>query len=170
VNWADRDPLLKDAAKVIFEHQNASASFLQRKLSLGYARSARILDELNILGIVGPGNGSTPRQILITDASQIDELTKPRKLTDDEIQEKLVELDMKVNKILNAFQDISLHLAKYDEDDDEDKDALFEEAAKLAKEKKGKLTASDVQRMFNIGYARAARVIDELKEEGVINN
>lgn len=77
---------------------------------------------------------------------------------------------MKVNKILNAFQDISLHLAKYDEDDDEDKDALFEEAAKLAKEKKGKLTASDVQRMFNIGYARAARVIDELKEEGVINN
>lgn len=59
-----RDSLFDDALRMIIQHDNASASFLQRKLSIGYARAARILDELQQAGYVGPAEGSKPREIL----------------------------------------------------------------------------------------------------------
>lgn len=63
----EKDPLFEEALRTILQNQNASASFLQRKLSIGYARAARILDELQQAGIVGPADGAKPRDILITD-------------------------------------------------------------------------------------------------------
>ncbi|HJZ05233.1 hypothetical protein A2634_00490 [Candidatus Amesbacteria bacterium RIFCSPHIGHO2_01_FULL_48_32] len=66
-NGEPRDPLFVDAFRLIVQHQNASASFLQRKLSIGYARAARILDELHQVGIIGPTDGAKPRDILVTD-------------------------------------------------------------------------------------------------------
>jgi S-DNA-T family DNA segregation ATPase FtsK/SpoIIIE len=63
----ERDSLFTDAFRLIAQHKQASASFLQRKLSIGYARAARILDELYQAGIIGPGEGAKPRDILITD-------------------------------------------------------------------------------------------------------
>jgi S-DNA-T family DNA segregation ATPase FtsK/SpoIIIE len=62
----EKDPLLRDAMKYIVEEGQASASFLQRKLKVGYARASRLIDELESLGVVGPSEGSKPRQILIT--------------------------------------------------------------------------------------------------------
>jgi len=59
----DRDPLFDDAARLIIENDNASASFLQRKMSLGYARAARILDELYMAGVIGPADGAKPREV-----------------------------------------------------------------------------------------------------------
>ncbi len=64
-NGEDRDPLFEDAFKLIVQNDNASASFLQRKLSIGYARAARILDELQQAGVIGPADGAKPRDILI---------------------------------------------------------------------------------------------------------
>ncbi len=64
----DRDALFEDALRMIVQHQNASASFLQRKLSIGYARAARILDELQQAGVVGAADGAKPREILLADA------------------------------------------------------------------------------------------------------
>jgi len=66
-NGEDRDSLFIDAFRLIAQHNQASASFLQRKLSIGYARAARILDELHNAGIIGPGEGAKPRDILVTD-------------------------------------------------------------------------------------------------------
>lgn len=66
-NGEDRDLLFEDALRLIVQHQNASASFLQRKLSIGYARAARVLDELQQVGIIGPADGAKARDILITD-------------------------------------------------------------------------------------------------------
>jgi len=62
-----RDALFEDAFRIIVQNQNASASFLQRKLSIGYARAARVLDELQNAGIIGPVDGAKPRDILVTD-------------------------------------------------------------------------------------------------------
>jgi len=59
------DPLLKEAIEVVVSYDRASASLLQRRLSVGYARAARILDELEARGIVGPQDGSKPRKVLI---------------------------------------------------------------------------------------------------------
>ncbi len=61
----DYDPLFNDAKQVIIQAGKASASLLQRKLKVGYARAARILDELEEAGIVGPANGAKPREILL---------------------------------------------------------------------------------------------------------
>ncbi|MBK8981570.1 MAG: DNA translocase FtsK [Ignavibacteria bacterium] len=62
----DRDELFGEAAKLIFKLQQCSASTLQRRLKLGYARAARIVDQLEEAGIVGPKNGSNARDVLIT--------------------------------------------------------------------------------------------------------
>jgi len=162
----DKDPLLLEAVKLVVESDNASASFLQRKMSLGYARAAQILDQLQFLGIIGPADGAKPRKILIAEVSQIETLTQPRTLTHEELQEKVQELEMKVEKITSALQGLSLGVS---DNKDDDMDEFFEEASKLAKENNGKLTASELQRKLNIGYARAARILDELKEEDIIS-
>jgi len=62
----DYDDLLPQAVDVIFETKQASVSMLQRRLKLGYARAARIVDQMEEIGVVGPFEGSKPRQVLIT--------------------------------------------------------------------------------------------------------
>lgn len=62
------DDQFANAVRVIVNAQKGSASLLQRKLKLGYNRAARLLDELEEHGVVGPPNGSKPRDVLITDA------------------------------------------------------------------------------------------------------
>ncbi len=64
--FADYDELLPQAVDVIFETGQASVSMLQRRLKLGYARAARLVDQMEELHIVGPFEGSKPRQMLIT--------------------------------------------------------------------------------------------------------
>lgn len=63
---SDYDDLLPQAVEVIFETKQASVSMLQRRLKLGYARAARIVDQMEEIGVVGPFEGSKPRQVLIT--------------------------------------------------------------------------------------------------------
>lgn len=60
------DEMLLPAIDVILETKQASVSMLQRRLKLGYARAARLIDEMEDMGIVGPFEGSKPRQLLIT--------------------------------------------------------------------------------------------------------
>ncbi|WP_411677713.1 DNA translocase FtsK [Caproicibacter sp.] len=60
------DPMMPDAIKCIVEAGQASTSLLQRRLRLGYARAGRLIDEMEQMGIVGPRDGSKPRQVLIT--------------------------------------------------------------------------------------------------------
>ena len=64
--FANYDELLPQAVDVIFDTKQASVSMLQRRLKLGYSRAARLVDQMEELGIVGPFEGSKPRQVLIT--------------------------------------------------------------------------------------------------------
>jgi len=66
VEELDGDEMLPAAVDVILETGQASVSMLQRRLKLGYARAARIVDEMEEKGIVGPFQGSKPRTILVT--------------------------------------------------------------------------------------------------------
>jgi len=59
------DPLYEDAKKVVIESRKASASLLQRRLRIGYARAARLIDILEEKGIVGPGEGAKPREVYL---------------------------------------------------------------------------------------------------------
>ena len=64
--FAGYDELLPQAVDVIFDTKQASVSMLQRRLKLGYSRAARLVDQMEELGIVGPFEGSKPRQVLIS--------------------------------------------------------------------------------------------------------
>ncbi|MCC7469635.1 MAG: DNA translocase FtsK [Bacteroidetes bacterium] len=66
----DKDELFAEAKKIVIEEKKASTSYIQRRLKIGYSRAARILDELEQAGIVGPANGAKAREIL-ADASSI---------------------------------------------------------------------------------------------------
>jgi S-DNA-T family DNA segregation ATPase FtsK/SpoIIIE len=72
----DRDELFGDAAYIIVNAQQGSASLLQRKLKLGYNRAGRIIDQLEAAGIVGPFEGSKARQVLISDILTLDNLLR----------------------------------------------------------------------------------------------
>jgi S-DNA-T family DNA segregation ATPase FtsK/SpoIIIE len=61
----DRDSLFDDAARMIVQQQIGSTSLLQRRMKLGYNRAGRLMDQLEIAGIVGPAQGSKPREVLI---------------------------------------------------------------------------------------------------------
>lgn len=69
-----QDDLFEKAKEIVIRHQQGSVSLLQRKLKVGYARAGRLMDELEQAGVVGPGQGSKPRDVLLT--SFVDDLKK----------------------------------------------------------------------------------------------
>lgn len=69
-NSDGRDELFADALRLVCQYDKASSSLLQRRLHLGYARAARIIDELEMAGVVGPAEGAKPRDVLVKDPDQ----------------------------------------------------------------------------------------------------
>jgi S-DNA-T family DNA segregation ATPase FtsK/SpoIIIE len=76
VDLSSRDKMFDEAARLVVQFQQGSASFLQRKLKLGYNRAGRIVDQLEAAGIVGPFEGSKAREVLIKDMQQLEEILK----------------------------------------------------------------------------------------------
>ncbi len=72
----DLDPMFEDAARVIVKFQQGSVSLLQRKLKLGYSRAARIIDQLEEAGIVGPNDGSKARIVLVENEEQLETIIR----------------------------------------------------------------------------------------------
>jgi S-DNA-T family DNA segregation ATPase FtsK/SpoIIIE len=73
---SDLDPMLEDAAKVVVQYQQGSVSLLQRKLKLGYSRAARIMDQLEEAGIVGPNDGSKARIVLVDNEETLETILR----------------------------------------------------------------------------------------------
>jgi DNA segregation ATPase FtsK/SpoIIIE, S-DNA-T family len=69
----ERDKLFKEAAALCIQHQGGSTSLLQRRLRIGYGRAARVIDQLHHAGILGPPDGSRPREVLV-DLIQLDQI------------------------------------------------------------------------------------------------
>lgn len=72
----DRDVLFDDAARVLVQHQQGSASLLQRKMKIGYNRAGRLIDQMEEAGIIGPFEGSKARQVLISDLETLEQFLK----------------------------------------------------------------------------------------------
>lgn len=81
----DEDPLYEEAKQIVVSTQKASASFLQRKLKIGYARAARLLDILEDRNVIGPGDGAKAREVYITpEESALEDEEGPEIPLDDE--------------------------------------------------------------------------------------
>ncbi len=74
VDLRKRDPMFEDAAKLVVQHQQGSTSLIQRKLSIGYNRAGRIIDQLEAAGVVGPFEGSKARDVLISDFISLEQI------------------------------------------------------------------------------------------------
>jgi DNA segregation ATPase FtsK/SpoIIIE, S-DNA-T family len=74
VDLSERDKMFDEAAKLIVQFQQGSASFLQRKLKLGYNRAGRIVDQLEAAGFIGPFEGSKAREVLVKDMAHMEEI------------------------------------------------------------------------------------------------
>ncbi|MCX7798322.1 MAG: DNA translocase FtsK [Melioribacter sp.] len=73
---SDLDPMFEEAARLVVRHQQGSVSLLQRKLKLGYSRAARIVDQLEQAGIVGPAEGSKPREVIVENEEQLETILR----------------------------------------------------------------------------------------------
>ena len=73
----DRDKLFREAAETVIQHQQGSTSLLQRRLKVGYGRAARIIDQLHTAGVLGPPDGSKPRDVLVG-LDDLDRICGPR--------------------------------------------------------------------------------------------
>jgi len=76
VDLSKKDDLFEDAARMVVLHQQGSTSLIQRKLSIGYNRAGRIIDQLEAAGIVGPFEGSKARQVLMPDEYALEQFLK----------------------------------------------------------------------------------------------
>jgi DNA segregation ATPase FtsK/SpoIIIE, S-DNA-T family len=68
----DVDDMMEDAARLIVQSQHGSTSMIQRRMKLGYNRAGRIMDQLEAIGVVGPAEGSKPREVLIYDEMELE--------------------------------------------------------------------------------------------------
>ena len=73
---ADLDPMFEEAARTVVRHQQGSVSLLQRRLKLGYSRAARIVDQLEQAGIVGPSEGSKAREVIVESEEQLETILR----------------------------------------------------------------------------------------------
>ena len=76
IDLKKRDPMFDDAARLVVQHQQGSTSLIQRKLSIGYNRAGRIIDQLEAAGIVGPFEGSKAREVMISDFISLEQILK----------------------------------------------------------------------------------------------
>ena len=76
INMQDLDEMFEEAAKLVVTTQQGSTSNLQRRLGFGYARAGKVMDQLEAAGIVGPQEGSKPRQVLIPDLASLEPVLK----------------------------------------------------------------------------------------------
>lgn len=74
IDMQNIDPQFEEAARMVVTSQRGSTSDLQRRLGMGYARAGRVMDQLEGAGIVGPQEGSKPRQVLVTTFDELDEI------------------------------------------------------------------------------------------------
>src|SRR5690606_8129806 len=74
IDLSKRDKMFEEAARLVVSSQSGSTSMLQRKFNLGYNRAGRIMDQLEAAGIVGPTQGSKPREVLIHTEYELENL------------------------------------------------------------------------------------------------
>lgn len=166
----DLDQLFNDAVRIVLQYDKVSSSLLMRRLAIGYARAARLMDQLEAAGVIGPQDGAKPRDVLVFSVDQVKIEKKPivAKPTETDLVSEIIRIKRRLAHIedfLLSFPTIDDYIeeAPYQEDAE-----LLEKAMKSILKYK-EVSASLLQRLLSVGYARAARLVDYLENKGVIS-
>ena len=149
------DDRFEDAARYVVLNQRASTSDLQRRLGMGYAKAGRVMDQLEAAGIVGPQDGSKPRQVLVSDLVTLEDIIK-RAWENQLVDNRIVSCDQEA---FEKEQGGIVDLSTFDE--------RFEDAARYVVLNQ-RASTSDLQRRLGMGYAKAGRVMDQLEAAGIV--
>ena len=147
VDFSKQDPLFIESARLICACQQGSTSLIQRKFSIGYNRAGRILDQLEIAGVVGPFSGSKSREVLVSTDYELDCVlygisTKERHFKNHILPHKIDYIESKINE----YNTLLL------------KEELKQELLIIAEEKKNKIRVQQLK----------DQVRQELIEEGLL--
>lgn len=177
---SDLDPLFEVAAQIVVESQTGSTSLIQRKLSCGYNRAGHLMDQLELAGIVGPAQGSKPRNVLIHGEKELKVVLKA-------VIEHSEKVGVEFSKD-SKYKASGSYVVKFTSESNDSNsstgnnignkriprlvnrsipnvgfvDPLLEDAAVYIVGKR-ECNSMDIQRLFTIGYNRAARIIDQLE-------
>ncbi len=155
---SDRDTLFEDAARLIVMNQEGSASLLQRKLKLGYNRAGRLMDQLEVAGIIGPFQGLKNRKVLISDEIKLDYLFKSDLFLKNEFYFN--------TKLLSSYEDeINSRVNKYYSE------LKIKEENNLKEQIKFEILAKEEQKKEKRRKEELRKeVLKELQQEGLIFN
>jgi hypothetical protein len=134
---SDNDELFEDAVEIVLTDKRASTSFLQRRLRVGYARAARIMDELEEAGVIGPGRGAKPREILVESWPPGQDLKEGMPTAQDDYDEAAADepdypeedLEEEVDETeeWEEEEEIGEYEGEWEEGDDEEEEGEWEE-------------------------------------------
>jgi hypothetical protein len=167
-NSSDFDPLFQEAAKIIVEHQQGSASLLQRKLKLGYNRAGKLIDDLELVGIVGPFDGQRARTVIIPNIHQLElcfQLDIIKNVRFNHFKKNILPLyeeliSSKVNELIKAQE-----ITKENELREILKqEILYKENEKLEKEKRRQLKIQIRKELIEEGFLSSLNESDSRRE------
>lgn len=153
IDLLKRDPMFEEAARLVVQHQQGATSLIQRKLSIGYNRAGRIIDQLEAAGIIGPFEGSKARDVLISDYTYLEERLR---MLDDS---NSVRSYLNNNRTMQLFYEknkeaINLRRAGYIKNQQIEADRLEKEDIKqrmLEKEREKRLHREALQELIEAG-------------------
>lgn len=153
------DPLFKEAAEIIVLAQQGSASLLQRKLKLGYNRAGRLIDDLELTGIIGPFDGENARSVIISDLAQLENLFEK----DEERNERLRHF----KKYILPHQEILIS----NKVEERKKQEKIEEESKLKENLRREIIENENDRIEKERIKKLSiEITDELIEQGLLSN
>lgn len=164
------DPFFKNAARLVVSKQQGSTSLIQRTFGIGYNRAGRLMDQLEAVGIVGPFEGSKPRQVLIKTEYDLEMLLNSINYEKDIVLKSIFIETETLDELEVPSQPIDQSSEKEVNTEPiilPDSDSLFNEAARLIVINQQGST-SLIQRKFAIGYNRAGRLMDLLEMAGIV--
>jgi DNA segregation ATPase FtsK/SpoIIIE-like protein len=164
----ERDPLFDRAVEIMIETNRGSVSMLQRKMSIGYGRSSRLVDQMAEAGILGESKGASPREVLIT----MEEWHRMKEIEAEGGNEHLRTVATpNFERTLVAIKGPGGSCEASGEGGNSTSsgecDPLFDRAVEIMIET-NRGSVSMLQRKMSIGYGRASRLVDQMAEAGIL--
>lgn len=155
------DPLFKESAKLVVESQQGSTSLIQRKFSIGYNRAGRIIDQLEIYGILGPFEGSKAREVLVKNAHDLEIILAGSSVGEQYFYEKILptKIDFIKSKVDEYFRNKEIEL------ENELKETLRQQILQEQKEKLEKLKINQLKEQLRSEMLQNGLITEEIDED-----